>query len=230
MPHSKPALRIVALGICAIGAAAIVGTGGCKSNSALPGAGPTTSPSPAASASPTGSPSPTPTANVFVSMAFASMTPTIDPTYGQVDGYAVVSPPPTPVSSPSPSASPLPTQTPGRSSVVVLPCNVNVQFLNFDSTSFHTASLLTQAQGGGFPPAFNNKNGITASPQLSPISGFNFSSGFVNMIAGGAPGRSPVYSTGAVPGAYYFGDFFDYNPPPPLPPTPSMRTVILVQC
>jgi hypothetical protein len=227
MPDPKPALRIVAFGVCAIGAAAIVGTGGCKSNSAVPGPGPSISPSPAASASPTGSPSPTPTANVFVSMAYASMSPTIDPTYGPVDGYALISPPPTPRSSPSPSASPLPTQTPGPSSIVAVPCNVNVQFLNFDTALFHTASLLQQPSGGGFPPAFNNGNGITASPSLYPISGFNFSSGFVNFGAGGAPGRSAVYTTGAIPGAYYIGDFFDYNPPPPKP---SMRTVILVQC
>jgi hypothetical protein len=229
MPHPKPALRIIAFGVCAIGAAAIVGTGGCKSNTAVPGPLPSNSPSPGASASPTGSPSPTPTANVFVSMVYASMSPTIDPTYGPVDGYALISPPPT-RSSPSPSASPLPTQTPGPSSIVAVPCNVNVQFLNFDTTSFHTASLLVQPPGGGFPPAFNNGSGTTPSAVLYPISGFNFSSGAVFPLAGGAPGRSLVYTTGAVPGAYYIGDFFDYNPQPPKPPTPSMRTVILVQC
>jgi hypothetical protein len=154
-------------------------------------------------------------------MAYASMSPTIDPTYGQVDGYALISPPPTPVSSPSPSPSPTPMETPGASGIVNVPCNVNIQFLNFDKTSPHTASLLSA--GGGFPPYFNNNNGITASPSLTPLSANQFSSGFVTIDAG-SPAASAVYSTGAVPGVYYFGDYYNYSS------SPSMRTVIIVHC
>jgi hypothetical protein len=161
-------------------------------------------------------------------MAYASMSPTIDPVYGPVDGYALISPPPTPVSSPSasPNPSPSPTQTPGPSSIVSVPCNVNIQFLNFDTTAFHTASVLKPDQNGPFPKFFDNPNGPTSSPVLTPLSfgapNFTFSTGFV-LNNQGAPGRSSVYSTGSVSGAYYIGDFTNYNS------TPSMRTVILVK-
>jgi hypothetical protein len=129
----------------------------------------------------------------------------------------VTSPTPTP----SPAPSPTPEQTPGPSSIVNVPCNTNIQFLNFDNSFFHTASLLQQAPGGGFPQFFNNGNGIQASPQGVAISSFNFSSGFVT-TNGKVPGRSLVYSTGSLAGVFYFGDYFNYGF------NPSMRTVVLV--
>jgi hypothetical protein len=228
MPESKSSMRAFAFAAVAITVAAIVGAGGCSHNtSTLPGPRVTPSPSPSPSGSPTPTPSPTPTANFYVSMAYASMTPTIDPTYGQVDGYALISPPPTPVSSPTPTPSPLPsptpTQTPGPSGIISVPCNANIQFLNFDKTAFHSASLLVQAPGGGFPSLFNNVNGATASVQLTPISSPAFSTGLLNIFTT-QPARSLVYSTGAVNSVLYFGDFENYNS------TPSMRTVILVNC
>jgi hypothetical protein len=206
----------------------MVGTGGCgHSSAAVPIH--TASPSPVPSGSPTPTPSPTPTANYYVSLAYSSIAPTIDPVYGRVDGYSGISPPPSPVSSPTPtpsafpSPSPTPTETPGPSSIVSVPCNVNVQFLNFDQSIPHSASLL-QTVNGGFPPAFNNVNGTTVSPLLSPISFPGFSTGLVGEDADGIPGRSAVYETGAQAGVYYFGDYSDYNA------NPSMRTVILVNC
>ena len=223
MSDSRRSLRVLALVACAT-AAAIVGTGGCSHNTSTT-PGPVASPSPLPSGSPTPTPSPTPTANVFVSMAYASMSPTIEPVYGQVDGYALISPPPTPVSSPSasPNPSPSPTQTPGQSSIVTVPCNVNIQFLNFDTNSFHTASVLQPDNNGPFPQSFNNPNGPLPSVPLTPISipNHSWSTGYVQNNTG-APGRSNVYSTGSVAGAYYIGDFIDYNK------VPSMRTVILV--
>src|SRR5579864_1062819 len=181
MPDSLPTLRIVAFAACAAAALAIAATGGCThatGTMAVPSPSPSATASP--TSSPTGIPSPTPTANVFVSMAYASMSPTIDPTYGEVDGYAQISPPPTPVSSPTPTPSPAPSPTPGQSpgpsSIVAVPCNVNIQFLNFDLTSYHTASKL-DPQGGGFPQFFNNTNGVTASLPLTAISADEFSTG-----------------------------------------------------
>jgi hypothetical protein len=230
MSDSRRSLRVIALVACAT-IAAIVGTGGCSRNTSTT-PGPIASPTPVPSGSPTATPSPTPTANVFVSMAYASMSPTIDPVYGQIDGYALISPPPTPVSSPSasPNPSPSPTQTPGASSVVVVSCKTNIQFLNFDTAvfAFHTASMLQPDQGGsGFPKFFDNPNGPTSSPVLTPFSfgngpNFSFSTGFV-FNNQGAPGRSNVYSTGSVNGTYFIGDYTNYNS------TPSMRTVIIVK-
>lgn len=230
MPVSVRQLRSVALVACAIFAASVVGTGGCShSTSAIPPAG---HPSPTASGSPTPTPSPTPTANVYVSMAYASMQPTNDPTYGFIDGYALVSPPPTPVSSPtptpSPKPSPTPTQTPGPSSIINVPCNVNIQFENFDSTEPLTASALMPANGNGFPPqfppGFNNQNGSNSSPVLTPISfpGFTFSTGYVTALTKAGPGLSLVYNTGNQDGTFLIGDFQNYDN------APSMRGVIVV--
>jgi hypothetical protein len=223
MSVPRGTMRVCALTAFAALAVAVVGTGGCGHNSSAvppPGA----SPSPVASGSPTPTPSPTPTANEFVSMDYANATPTIDPVYGEVDGYALISPPPTPVASPTPTPSPAPsptaTETPGPSGIVSVPCNTNVQFLNFDTVSEHTASLL----GNSFPTLFNNLNGTTSSPVLAALSSNQFSTGAVPISADNVAGRSSVYATGAVPGAYYFGDWFDYQS------TPSMRTVILVNC
>jgi hypothetical protein len=225
MPDSKSSMRVFALAAVAITVAAIVGAGGCSHNtSTLPGVHGTPSPSPTASGSPTPTPSPTPTANFLVSMAYASTSPTIDPIYGQVDGYANVSPPPSPITSPTPPLpSPTPTETPGPSGLVSVPCNSNIQFLNFDKTSVHSASLLVPAPGGGFPSLFNNVNGVTPSVQLTPITFLGFSTGLVGVFTT-APGRSAVYQTGPGPAILYFGDIVNYNS------TPSMRTVILVNC
>ena len=147
-------------------------------------------------------------------MAYASVSPTIDPIYGQLDGYALVSSPHLPVGRPTPAP------TPGPSGVVVVPCNVNIEFLNFDKTSIHTASLLNPPNGP-FPRFFNNPNGLTPSMPLTPISFNSFSTGGV-LNDSGSPTASAVYATGSAPGAYYFGDYVDYNV------APSMRTVIIV--
>jgi len=224
MSDSRPSLRILTLIACATAAAAIVGTGGCShGSSAIPT--PKGSPSPKVSPSPTPTPSPAATANVFVSMAYASMQPTTDPTYGVVDGYAQISPPPTPPSSPtptpSPKPSPTPTQTPGPSAIVTLPCNQNVQFINFDSTAFHSASVLHPDQSGNPFPKFFNGIGNPPSVTLTPLSDPNFTTGLVPNNSG-TPARSPVYSTGTVDNTYYIGDFVTYNF------SPSMRTVIIV--
>lgn len=224
MSDSRPSLRIFTLIACATAAAAIAGTGGCShGSSTIPL--PRGSASPKASPSPTATPSPAPTANLFVSMAYASMQPTLDPTYGFIDGYAQISPPPTPNPSPtptpSPRPSPTPTQTPGPSAIVTVPCNQNIQFMNFDSTSFHTASVLAPDQSGPWPKFFNNHNGPNPSVLLTPLSDPNFSTGFV-VNNTGSPGRSAVYNTGSVNNVYYIGDYVNYNS------SPSMRTVIIV--
>lgn len=228
MPQPLHRIRTAAIAASTIAVAAMVGTGGCgHASSAIPGH--VSSPSPVPSGSPTPTPSPTPTANYYVSLAYSSAAPTIDPVYGRVDGYSGISPPPSPIVSPTPtpsglpSPSPTPTETPGPSSIVSVPCNANVQFLNFDESNPHSASLL-QPVNGGFPPAYNNVNGTSISPQLSPLTFPGFSTGLVNEDAAGVPGRSLVYGTGALPGAYFFGDYTDYNN------NPSMRTVVLVNC
>ncbi|HXW76207.1 MAG TPA: hypothetical protein VEJ20_02235 [Candidatus Eremiobacteraceae bacterium] len=223
MSEPTRSIRLVASAVLALGVAAVVGTGGCSHSSTMPGV--VASPTPTPSGSPTPTPSPTPTANVFVSMHYAGASPTTDPVYGEVDGYALISPPPTPVSSPTPTPSPAPsptaTQTPGPSGIVDVACNENIQFLNFDTTSLHTASLLSST---GFPPLYNNENGLTSSPLLTSISSDQFSSGAVAESTATIAGRSLVYTTGSVPGAYYFGDWYDYNE------NPSMRTVIVINC
>lgn len=228
MSDSTPSWRILALATLSFVAATVVGTGGCGHTSAVPGmtSSPTPTPSASPSGSPTASPSPTATANVFVSMAYASMSPTIDPVYGQVDGYAQISPPPTPVVSPTPTPSPKPspgpTQTPGPSSVLSVPCNTNIVFMNFEPNSVHSASLLNPPTGP-FPPHFNNNNGPTQSVLGTPISNTNFSTGYVGNFGTGV-GRSLVYSTGSLKGTFYFGDVIKYDS------APSMRTVITVNC
>lgn len=233
MPVSVRQLRSIALAACAIFAASVVGTGGCSHSASSVVPHPVHSPTPTPSGSPTPTPSPTPTANLYVSMAYASMQPTVDPTYGVIDGYALVSPPPTPVSSPtptpSPKPSPTPTQTPGPSSIINVPCNSNIEFENFDSTQPLTASALTPLNPGGFPPefplGFNNQNATNPSPLLTSISfpGFVFSTGYVSAstkLLG--PGRSLVYSTGSQDGAFLIGDVQNYDN------SPSMRGVIIV--
>lgn len=230
MSDSVRQLRSIALIACATFAASVVGTGGCSHGTS---AVTPNKPTPIPSGSPTPTPSPTPTANVFVSMAYASMQPTLDPTYGFIDGYALVSPPPTPVSSPtptpSPRPSPTPTQTPGPSSIITVPCNTNIQFENFDSTLPRTASELTPANPGGFPPQFplhfNNPRGPSSSPVLTSLSfpnDFSFSTGYVSPLTSHGPGLSLVYSTGSQDGVWLIGDFIDYDS------APSMRGVIIV--
>ncbi len=225
MSDSRPRLRVLTLIACATAAAAIVGTGGCSHGSTSTVPHPKGSPSPIGTPSPTPTPSPAPTANVFVSMAYASMQPTDDPTFGFVDGYALISPPPTPVSSPtptpSPRPSPTPTQTPGPSSIVTVPCNENIQFMNFDSTAYHSASVLHPDQSGNPFPLLFNGNGNPPSVLLTPLSDPNFTTGLIPNNTG-SPVRSFVYNTGSVNNTYYIGDFVTYNF------SPSMRTAIIV--
>jgi hypothetical protein len=193
---------------------------GCSSSSTSVGA--MSSPTPIPSHSPTPTPSPTPTANYFVGLDYPSVPPTTDPTYGPIQGYAPLAA--YPLASTSPSPSPIPTIS---SQLVTVHCNQNIQFFNLDKTADHTASSLGAANGMNWPMNFNNPNGTTASPLLTPISYSGFSSGTLEAyLASGW--YSLVYSTGSAAGSYYFGDYFEYNPV--FAGNPSMRTVITVLC
>ena len=129
-----------------------------------------------------------------------------------------------PLATSSSSPSPVPTIS---SQIVTVHCDQNIQFFNFDSTSFHTASSLGPANNGSNWPSWNNQNSTTASPLLTPISALDFSSG--QLAFHSATGwYSLVYTTGSTAGAYYFGDYYDYNPIQNN--YPSMRTVINVLC
>jgi len=209
----SPVRRGIAFAVVAAFVLALIATGGCKSSS-TPSVLPTSSPTPIPSGSPTPTPSPTPTANVFVGLDYPSVPPTLDPTYGDVQGYAPLAN--NPVASPSPS--PVPTIS---SAIVNVHCNQNIQFINLDHSSPHTASSLGPANGMNWPGVFNNPNGVSASPQLTAISTGSFSSG---VLAAGGAGTSPVYSTGGVAGSFYFGDYYDFSG------SPQMRTVITVLC
>ena len=196
---------------------AVVATGGCSSSSTpSPGSSPTVAPS-VGTPSPTPPPSPTPTAVNFVILNYASVPPTNDPTYGQIDGIGQATA--------APSATPFPVVV---SSVVTVHCNKTIQFYNLDRLSPHTASLLGPASGSSWP-LFNNVNGATtATPQftgalLTPITYPQFSTG--TMFALGAGGSSSfVYSTGPSAGAFYFEDYYEYTA------SPLMRTVINILC
>jgi len=212
-------VKAFALLATAIFLIAIVASGGCSNSSSSPGTV-AASPSVAPSGSPTPTPSPTPTANYFVAMDYPSVPPTTDPTYGEVQGYALLaSAPPT-----SPSPSPIPTIS---SQIITVHCNQNIQFFNLDRLSAHTASLLGLADGTNWPSTFNNPNGTIASPLLTAISYPAFSSGSIEPYGAGSF-SSLVYSTGNVAGSYYFGDKYDYLPI--FPEYPHMRTVITVLC
>ncbi len=220
---SSPTVKAFALAGVAIFLIAVVATGGCSSSSTPKPAissSPTVAPSGTPS-SPTPTPSPTPTANYFVALEYPSVPPTIDPTYGEVQGYAQLATAP----AQSPSPSPIPTIS---SQLVTVHCNQNIEFFNVDRTSPHTASLLGTANGTNWPATFNNTNGTIASPLLTPINYPEFSSGAMTAYGGATGWFSLVYSTGNAAGSYYFGDKYDYTPI--FPGFPQMRTVITVLC
>ena len=215
-------LRLIALACAAIAAVFIVG-GGCTTRATAPIV-PPSSPTPSPSHSPGASPSPVPSPQFFVILAYASAKPTIDPTFGEVDGFSLATPTPKPTprpsSSPTSSPTPNPTLTPGPPQVINLTGGEFVRFFNLDHALLHTASLLSPVTGPTptWPPTFTNSNGASvSSPQLTPITTPEFSTG--TLIPGGT--ASFVYGTG-VPGMYYFGDFYNYLSVPP------MRTVIVV--
>jgi hypothetical protein len=221
-----PAIKALALCGVAVFLFAVVATDGCSSSTQTivvaspqptvkPSATPTGSPKPSPSPSP--SPTPTPTPVNFVVMSYASIPPTTDPTYGEIDGYGQVAAAPTP--------SPLPTVV---SQVVTVHCNQTIAFYNVDRAGAHTASLLGVASGMAWPPTFNNVNGAsTSSPLLTAITTSEFSTGTLFAYPSTAA-TSKVYSTGSVAGSFYFGDYFDYLPIPKK--NPPMRTVITVLC
>ncbi len=196
---------------------ALVAAGGCSNKSSTTPAV-TLSPTPAPSISPPPSPSPTPTPLNFVAMAYASIAPTTDPLYGQIDGYTQLAGVPT--------ASPAPVVVSGK---VTVHCNQTIQFYNLDRSLPHTASLLGVAAGTNWPATFNNVNGATvASPVLTPITTAQFSTGTLAAFGSGFSSTSKTYGTGSTAGSFYFGDFYDYKPVPPA--SPQMRTVITVLC
>jgi hypothetical protein len=205
-----PGLRIGGGFTLAVVALAIAAAGGCHSSS-TPAPLVSVSPSPTASPTPTGA-TPTPTPNYLVSMVYAIATPTVNPTYGTVDGYGLLAAKPT--------ASP--TSTPAPSQIITLAANEYVIFYNFDDVP-HTASLLGPANGDDWPPTFTNVNGVIASPPLTAITAPQFSSGAVAAESGGLPAQSSVYSTGSLMGIFFFGDYYDYLSDPP------MRTVIIIE-
>ena len=216
-----PSVKALALAAACVLLIAIVASGGCSNSStSSPTPTPTTSPTVKPSGSPGASPSPTPTPNYFVAMDYPSVPPTTDPVYGEVQGYAALATPP----AQSPSPSPVPTIS---SQIVTVHCNQNIEFYNLDRVGAHTASSLGAANGMNWPSTFNNPNGTTASPLLTAISYPGFSSGsMTTFLTGGW--FSLVYSTGNVPGSFYFGDAYEYLPI--FPGNPHMRTVITVLC
>ena len=223
----SPAARLAALAVATVAAAVVVGAQGCSKSTAIPGIhvspspGVTPSPSPTPSGSPTPTPSPTPW--YFVAIAYAIATPTVDPTYGPVDGMSLV---PGPVVSPKASSNPF--ATPGPSSVILVRAGQKIRFYNYDANP-HTASNNGVVPPGPNPtwaPTFNNVNGTTPSAEGSFISdNLTFSTG---SLAGGSltsPTASLDYFTGA-PGIYFMADFYTYNPIPPN--TVPLRTIFIV--
>jgi len=210
---ASPSVRIAAGVTLAITAMVVVASGGC-SNGATPGpAASTSSVSPTPTMTPSGAtptPTPTPPPQLFVSMTTA-VGATTDPTYGVVSGYGLLGA--------APTSSPLTTPAPPQ--IITVPANETIVFLNYDKASLHTASLLTPV-AGAFPPTFNNNNGASGfSPQGSPITTAEFSTGAVG-VSSGAPVYSFMYTTGALSGIFFFGDFYDYQSNPPF------RTVIII--
>ena len=217
MSLRAPVLRVAALAAALFAAAAVIGTGGCTSNSAtpMPSPSPGGTPSPIPSVSPIPSPSPTPTPFYAVSLNYAGVQPTTDPSYGPVDGYGLLG------AAPHPSAS----VTPAPSQIINVNAGHTIAFYNFDAAP-HTASLLGTANGQNWPSTFTNQNGASVpSPDGTAITVFNFSTGSLSPGNVANPSSSFMYTTGA-PGMYYFGDYYDYLPVNPS--APHMRTVIIV--
>ena len=221
--------RNLAIAGLAIFVFAVVAAGGCSSSSTqtIVTHSPTpssVSPTPTPSMSPTPTPSPTPTAVNFVVMAYASVPPTTDPTYGQIDGFGLATS--------NPTSTPLPKVV---SQVINVHCNQTIAFYNLDRLAPHTASLLNAPTPGppgpsaSWPP-FNNANGTTATNQftagqLTPITYLNFSTGLL-LPYGSGLSTSFVYSTGPAAGVFFFEDQWQYT----LLSNPAMRTAINVIC
>jgi hypothetical protein len=211
MPVLSPAARLAALAAATVAGIIIVGAGGCSSKSTTlnphPRASVTPSPSPLPSGSPTPAPSPTPA--YFIALAYAQASPTIDPTYGQVDGMSSI---PGPVVSPSPSTNPF--ATPGPSQIIAVNAGQKIRFYNYDLNP-HTASNngFVPFPGATWPPTFNNINGgQSASPQGDVISDINFSTGTLGPGSLTAPTPSLDYFTGAPSISIFMADAYTYNP------------------
>jgi hypothetical protein len=202
----KPGGRAATLALLALAAAIAVA---CSNNSSTT---PSVTPTPSTSPTATG-PTPTPTApaQYFVSIEY-NASPTPDPTYGNVDGYGLMAGLPT--------ASPVPTSAP--EGIITVNANSTIVFLNFDKVT-RSVSLLGPANGMNWPSTFTNTCGLSCPvpPAGTSITSVEFSAWIT--AASGTPNYSLVYSTGAVPGMYYFGDATNYLS------VPSLRTVIIVQ-
>ena len=202
----KPAQRAAALSLLALSAAIAVA---CSNNSSTT---PTVTPTPTTSPTATGpTPTPTPAPQYFVSIEY-NASPTPDPTYGNIDGYGLMTTVPT--------SSPVPTSAP--QGIITVNANSTIVFLNFDRIT-RTVSILGPANGMNWPSTFTNTCGLSCPnpPAGTAITSTEFSA-IVNG-ASGVPTYSLIYSTGAVPGMYYFGDATNYVS------SPSLRTVIIVQ-
>ncbi|MBV8281910.1 MAG: hypothetical protein JO347_07595 [Candidatus Eremiobacteraeota bacterium] len=197
---------------CALTFAAVVLlVAACSNKSTTPTPTPTPSSSATTSPTPTGA-TPTPVPQNFVSVSTAP-SPTVDPVYGQMDGFGLLAAQPTA----SPASTPAPTE------VVMVPANQTIVFVNFDTTP-HTASQLVPASGAAcssypsspcFPGVFNNTNGTVSLPAGTAISLPQFSTGTIG-AGGGHASFSAVYSTGAMAGIFFFGDYFGYDSSPPI--------------
>jgi hypothetical protein len=222
----SPAARLAALAAATVAAVVVVGAQGCSKSSAIPrvggspSPGVTPSPSPLPSGSPTPTPSPTPL--YFVALDYASVAPTTDPIYGQVDGMSQI---PGPVVSPSPSSNPF--STPGPSSIVAVNAAQKIRFYNYDKDP-HTASNngIVPHAGATWSPTFDNVNGTTASaPGTNITDTLTFSTGTLAAGSLTQPTASFDYFTGA-PGFYFMADYYTYNPVPPN--TVPLRTIFIV--
>jgi hypothetical protein len=223
----SPAARLAALAAATVAAVVVVGAQGCSKSSAIPGVhasaspGVTPSPSPVASG---GSPTPTPSPTPRYFVAIVESSPTVDPTYGPVEGMSLI---PGPVVSPSPSTNPF--ATPGPSSIILVLGGQNkIRFYNYDSlqrTASNNGALPTP--GATWPPTFVNPNGAqTASAPGSFISDSPlFSTGTLAAGSLTAPTASADYFTGA-PGMYFMADAYSYNPVPPY--KQPLRTIFIV--
>ena len=214
-------MKHIAALVLAVFIFAVVAAGGCSSSSTpsianSPTPTPSVSGTPTMTPSPTPPPSPTPTAVNFVILAHSSIPPTIDPTFGSIEGFGQATA--------APSATPLPTVV---SKVVTVHCNQTIQFYNLDRSHVLTASLLGPANGANWPN-WNNVNAPNSNtPQftagtLTPITYPQFSTTLG--VLGSGFSTSFVYSTGAAAATVYFGDYFNYTA------NPMMRTVVNILC
>jgi len=205
----SPKVRVVAA-VIAVVATMTIAAGGCSNSASSTNPTPAPSSTASATATPTGA-TPTPVPQNFVSIA-ATVAPTTDPIYGVVSGYGVLAAMPT--------ASPL--STPAPSQIITVSANQTIVFVNFDKGMGHTASLLGPANGMNWPATFTNTNGTSSLPAGTAITYPEFSTGTL-ATACGLFICSQTYSTGAMTGMFYFGDFFGYLANPPI------RTVIIIQ-